>query len=73
MEWGGVSFQEESTTINCASYWWFLTSLNGKTPIDGKSAHVQVDQGDQSYLSVYEAPNTTSNNVGRKIRTLYLT
>ena len=72
MDWGEVELKEASTTINCASHWCFLQSLNGKPPLDGKSTPVKVGQGDQSSLSVNEAPNKTSNNVDRKIRTIYL-
>ena len=72
MDWGEVAFQEASTTINCASHRCFLPIMNGKTPLDGKSIPVQVGQGGQYYLSVNEAPNTTYNNVDRKIRTIYL-
>ena len=73
MDWGGVALQDSSTTINFASYWCFLPSINGKTLLDGNSTPVQIGQGGRSSLSVNEAPNTTSNNVDRKIRTLYLT
>ena len=72
MDWGGVKLQEASTTINYASHRCFLPSLNENTPLDGKSAPVQVGQGGQSSLSVNETPNRTFNNVDRKIRTLYL-
>ena len=72
MEWVGVAFQELSTTINCASNRFFPTSLNGKTPLDGKYTLVQVGQGGRSSLTVNEAPNTTSNNVDGNIRTIYL-
>ena len=72
MYWGGVLVQEASTTINCAYNWCFIPSMNGKKPLDGKSTPVQVGQGSISSLSVHEAPNTTSNNLDRKIRTLYL-
>ena len=72
MDWGDIALWEASTTVNCASHRYLLPSLNGKTPLDGKSTPVKVGQGDQSSLSVNEAPNKTSNNVDRKIRTLYL-
>ena len=71
-EWCGVAIQEASTTINCAYHWCFLLILNAKTPLDGKSTPVQVGNGGRSYLSVNEAPNTTSSNVDKRIRTIYL-
>ena len=69
---GEVALQEASTTIKCSSHMCFLPSLSDKTLIDGKSTLVQVGQGDRYSLSVNEAPNTTSNNLDRRIRTLYL-
>ena len=72
MDWGGVKLQEASTTINYASHRCFLPSLNENTPLDGKSAPVQVGQGDRRFLSLNEAPNTISNNVDRKIKNLYI-
>ena len=72
MEWDEVVLHEASTTINCDSRRCFLPGLNGKTPLDVNSTPVQVGQGGQSSLSVNDAPSTTSNNVDRKISTIYL-
>ena len=69
---GEVALKEASKTINFASHQFVLPSLNGKTILDGNSTPVQVGQGNRSSLSVNEAPDTTSNNVDKKIITIYI-